>query len=38
MRNYRNGAKCVNGPPHQAGAYENWNWCSICHSIYEKTI
>ena len=35
---YKNGMKCVNGPPKNSGGYEQWNWCKVCTSIWKKGI
>ncbi len=35
---YKNGMKFSCGPPIRAGAYNNWNWCKLCTSIYDKSI
>ena len=33
---YENGMKFSCGPPLRAGAYEKWNWCKQCTSIWDK--
>lgn len=35
---YKNGMKFVNGPPTSSGAYNKWNWCKTCTSIWSKGI
>jgi len=33
---YEQGMKFCCGPPIRAGAYDNWNWCSVCTTIHSK--
>ena len=36
-KKFKNGDKCKCGPNMRIGAYKNWNWCSVCTAIWDKT-
>ena len=38
LREWKNGDKCPIGPRFTSGGYKKWNWCSICTSIWDKSI